>query len=915
MSAQDSEPRTPNEERRTPNEERRTKNHERHTSVLLRLLFAIIDAGWWLAPPSHRRAWRRQWRADLVHEWRWLSRTRGGVGDRATLIRRATGALRHAFWLRLHVRRLEMITQDLRYGWRLMVRKPAFTAVAVTTLGLGIGANVTMFSWVQSTGQRQLHGVPHGDRLMALNGTTRSRADLSFSYPDFVDYRQRRPASVEDLIAFTLAPMNLRQGGDAQRVFGQLVSGNFFDALGVRPVLGRTFVPEEDKTPNTHPVVVFSHNFWQRRFAGDPAILGQPITLNGRSFTVIGVGPPGFRGTEPYLNLDLFVPLMMQSAVTSGDRLSPRGNSWLEVMVMLKPGVAHDRAQTDLGLVAGALAAEYPEDQGRGVAVTPLWRAPQSGGPAVAAAMAIQLAVAAVVLLIACANVGNLLLARAAGRQRETAVRLTLGASRRRLVQQLLTESLLLASAGGIVGVGMAYWTKDFIRWFVPPAPLPIEMQPALDLPVLLYAAAVMATSVIAFGLMPALQGSSSIGTALKESASAVTAPPRRARVRQALVVAQVALSLVLLVSAGLFLRTLLNAHAVDPGFSTRSGLLASIDLLPAGYDEARGRAFFREALARVRELPGVEAASLASRVPLGFGGNSDFSASIEGYTPAPNEEVNLYYARVGSDYLKTMGIPLVAGREFTERDTAETRDVVIVNETIARRYFAGRDPIGGRLRLGRRTIEVVGIARDGKYSSITEPPRAFVYLPVQQFYRADTVLHVKTHGNPAEIAPRLHEAFRGLDVNVPLFDIRTIEEHLEIAVFLQRMVASLLGAFGALALVLATIGLYGVIAAIAAQRTAEIGMRMALGATRRDIVSLILRQGLTMTLTGVAIGLLGSVAVTRLFKSLLVGVSANDGVSFAATTVLLILVALVAAYVPARRAAAIDPLAALRHE
>jgi predicted permease len=808
-----------------------------------------------------------------------------------------------------------MITQDLRYGWRLMVRKPAFTAVAVLTLGLGIGANVTMFSWVQSTMQRQIHGVPHGDRLVALNGTTRSRADLSFSYPDFVDYRQRRPDSVEDLIASTLAPMNLRTDGDAQRVFGQLVSGNFFDALGVRPILGRTFLPEEDKTPNTHPVVVFSHNFWQRRFAGNPAILGQAITLNGRSFTVVGVGPPGFRGTEPYLNLDLFVPMMMQSSIITGDRLNARDHSWLEAMAMLKPGVSTERAQADLTLVANALAAAYPDDQGRGIRVSPLWRAPQSGGPAIAAVMGIQLAVAAVVLLIACANVGNLLLARAAGRQRETAVRLTLGASRRRLVQQLLTESLLLAIAGGLCGLVIAYWTKDFIIWFVPPAPLPIEMQPALDRPVLLYGVAVTAISVLAFGLMPALQGSSSVGTALKESASAVTASPRRTRVRQALVVAQVALSLVLLVSAGLFLRTLQNAHAVDPGFSTRNGLLASIDLLPAGYDEARGRAFFRDALARIREVPGVEAASLASRVPLGFGGNSDFSAVIEGYTPEPNEEMTLYYARVASDYLRTMGIPLVAGREFTERDTAEARDVGIVNETIARRYFAGRDPIGGRIRFGRRTIEIVGVARDGKYSTITEAPRSFLYLPVQQFYRADAVLHVKTRGNPADLAPRLHEVFRGLDVNVPLFDVRTIEEHLEIGVFVQRMVASLLGAFGALALVLATVGLCGVIAAIAGQRTPEIGMRMALGATRRDIVSLILRQGLGLTLTGVAVGLAGALAVTRRFKSLLVGVSANDGVSFAATTALLVLVALAATYLPARRAAGIDPLAALRHE
>jgi len=809
-----------------------------------------------------------------------------------------------------------MITQDIRYGWRLMVRKPAFTMVAVLTLGLGIGANVTMFSWVQSTMQRQIHGVPDGDRLLVLNGTTRTRNDLSLSYPDFVDYRTRRPETIEDVIVSTLAPMNLRTNGDPQRVFGQLVSGNFFDALGVRPILGRTFLPEEDKTPNAHPVVVLSHNFWQRRFAGDPSIVGRTVTLNGRGFTVIGVGPPGFRGTQTYLNLDLFVPMMMQSSVTSGgDRLSVRGNSWLEAMVKLKPNVTIGRAQADLDLVARDLAAAYADDKGRGVKLYELWRAPTSGGPAVAAVMGIQLAVAGVVLLIACANVGNLLLARAATRQRETAVRLTLGASRVRLVQQLLTESTLLALAGGVCGLAIAYWTKDLVRWFVPPSPLPIEMNPALGMPVLLFAVAVTGVSILAFGLVPALQGSSTVGAALKESSGSVSSSPRRVRLRQALVVAQVALSLVLLVSAGLFLRTLQNAQSVDPGFSTRTGVLAAVDLLPAGYDATRGRAFFRDALARVREIPGVDAASLTSRLPLGFGGGSDFGATIDGYTPAPNEEITLYYSRVGSDYLKTMGIPLVAGREFTERDTSDRPDVGIINETVARRYFGGRDPIGGRIHIGQRTVEVVGIARDGKYGTITEAPRAFMYLPVQQFYRADAVLLVKTRGNPADLVPRLHEVFRTLDANVPLFDVRTIAEHLEVAVFIQRMVASLLGAFGALALVLATVGLYGVIAAIAVQRTPEIGMRMALGATRRDIVSLILKQGLGMTLMGIGIGLAGALALTRLFKSLLVGVSATDATSFAVTTILLVTVALAVAYLPARRAARIDPLQALRNE
>jgi predicted permease len=480
----------------------------------------------------------------------------------------------------------------------------------------------------------------------------------------------------------------------------------------------------------------------------------------------------------------------------------------------------------------------------------------------------------------------------------------------------LLTESTLLAVAGGAAGLLAAYWAKDLIGWFVPPAPLPIVMRPALNASVLLFAAAVTTATAFVFGIVPALQGSSSsVTAALKESASAMTATPRRARLRQALVVAQVALSLVLLVSAGLFLRALASAQSADPGFTTRDGILASIDLLPAGYDTVRGRAFQTALLARLRETPGVDAATFAQRVPLGFGGSSDMSIGVDGYSPAPNEEMTVYYNRVDADYLRTMGIRLVAGREFTDRDTADSRAVVIVNETTARRYFAGRDPIGGRIRVGSRALEIVGVARDGKYSNISETPRAFMYLPLAQWYRPDVVLHVKTRAEPAAIVPVLHATVRSIDAGVPLFDVRTIADHLEIAVFLQRMVASLLGAFGALALVLATVGLYGVVAAMVVQRTSEIGMRMALGASARDIVTLILRQGLGMIGIGVAIGLTVAFGVTRFFTSLLVGVSATDAVSFAGTTALLVLVALAATYLPARRAASVDPLSALRSE
>jgi predicted permease len=371
----------------------------------------------------------------------------------------------------------------------------------------------------------------------------------------------------------------------------------------------------------------------------------------------------------------------------------------------------------------------------------------------------------------------------------------------------------------------------------------------------------------------------------------------------------------VLLVSAGLFIRTLVNAQSADPGFATRSGLLAAVDLQPGGYDEPRGRAFQQRLLARVRELPEVQAATLVGRMPLGFGGNSSLVVSVDGYSPSPNEEMLVYYNGVGDDHLHTMGIGLVAGRDFTVRDTADAPEVMVINETMARRYFAGRTPIGGRVHIGPRTVEVIGVARDGKYNSVTEAPRPYMYLPLPQWYRSDVVLVVATRGDPASAAPALHAAMRGLDPNVPLFDVRTIAEHLEIGVFVQRMIASMLGAFGALALLMVTVGLYGVVAAMAAQRTAEIGLRIALGAGTRDIVTLILRQGLVMIGGGIAAGLIAAVAVTRVFTSLLVGVSATDAVSFGATIALLSIVGLVASYLPARRASAIDPLTALRSE
>jgi predicted permease len=883
----------------------------------LGLLLKIVDAARWLAPASRRREWRRQWRADLWHEWTWAASRERSVAARASVVRRASGAFRHAVALRLHVRRIEMITQDLRYGWRMMTRRPLTTAMAVVTLGLGIGANVVMYSWTRMALVRQMQGVPDADRYVSMNSASRTRDDLSLSFPDYQDFDAHRPASVEGLIVFSLAPMNLRTEGEPQRVYADLVNARFFDILGVRPAIGRGFRPDEDTVANRDTVAVLTYSFWQRRFAGDPRVVGRTITLNGRTFTVIGVTPQGFRGVEPYLNLDLFVPVSMQPAVYGGvNSLTQRGNHWLRALVKLAPGATRATAEADLARVAGDLARAYPDTLTPSVKLWDLWNSPNSGGTAVVGVLGVQSGIAAVVLLIACANVANLLLANAATRHRETAVRLALGASRRRLVQQLLTESTLLALAGGLVGLVAAYWTTDVVRWFVPPAPLPIDLNPTIDGWTVLLAAGVTLVTAVLFGLVPALQSTrASVASTLNESTGSMTAAPPRARLRQALVAAQVAMSLLLLVSASLFFRTLLNSQAVDPGFTARRGVLASVDLLPAGYDEARGRVFFRTLRERVRAIPGVENATFAHRVPLAFNGVGEIIVRVEGYTPAPNEEMLVYWNAVGPEYLKTMGIPLVAGREIVDGDRPDTPDVMVVNEAMVRRYFGGADPIGRRVTIAKRPFQVVGVAGNGKYRSITDGPKPMIYVALDQWYWPDTVLHVRTAGDGGAIVPALQATLRSLDANIALFDVRTIEQHLEVSRFVQRMVASLLAAFGLLALVLATVGLYGVVAALTAQRTPEIGMRMALGASYADILALILKQGFAMTAAGVAAGLVLSLLVTRFYRVLLVGVSTTDAASFLGTTALLVVVALAATILPARRAAAVSPLVALRHD
>jgi putative ABC transport system permease protein len=880
----------------------------------LRAALRLVDAAGLLVPAAQRREWREQWCADLLHRAGVLERS-GDAGG-AELPRRALGAFAHAAWLLRREWRVGAMMQDVRYGLRSMRRRPGFTLVAMLVAGLGIGANATIFSWVRALLLDPLPGVAEPGRLVALNGVEGDRRELSFSWPNFVDVETQLPPSLSGVLASRPVPLSVRLGDRPERVWGALVGGEFFEVLGVEAARGRTFRAEEKTTPETHAVAVVGHSFWQERLGGREDAIGGPLTINGHTFTVVGVMPPSFRGAEAAFGLDVYVPMMMQEAIVAGKRLEERGNGWLHVLGRLAPGATHEQAQAELDVVAARLAAEYPVDEGRGMAVFPLWRAPSSASSVLAPVLAVLAGLVGVVLLIACVNIASLLLARAAAREREVAVRLAVGASRGRLVRQLLTESVLLAIAGGLAGIAMAAVTSRALVGLLPPTPFPVEIRTGVSLPLLVFGALLSILTGVLFGLAPALQATrSDLMAGLKQSAGALGGGRRPARLRQTLVVGQLALSMLLLVSAGLFLRTLWNARALDPGYAEDRGILASLDLQPAGYDEEAGRAFHAELLRRIEALPGVRAASLATHVPLSLGGGSDTSGSIEGYQPREDEHLVLFYNKVSPGYFDTLGVPIVEGRGIDERDTADAPDVVVINETMARRYWQEGEALGGRVTLGDRTLEVVGIARDGRYLRLNEEARNYMYLPLSQYWGPETTLQVATEVDPRSVLTALHRSVASLDPELPLFDVRTLAEHRRLAVYLQDLTATLLGAFGLLALALAAVGVYGVVAQSVSRRTQEIGLRMALVASRAEILRLVLSQGARFVAVGLALGGAAALAVAPLFGSQLVGVGAADPASFAATAVVLAAAALAACALPARRGAAIEPVAALREE
>jgi len=822
---------------------------------------------------------------------------------------------------------MQTLWQDMRYGARMMVKNPGFTLIAVVTLALGVGANSVIFSVVNALLLRPLP-VEKPEQLAAVYTSDFSSTQYgASSYPDYVDFRDRNQV-FSGTVAYMPTAFSLNVDGTNERAFGEVVSGNYFSTLGVKPALGRGFLPEEDRTPGERAVVVIGHKLWQNRFGGDPAVVGRAIKLNGHSFTIVGVAPEKYSGLIRGIASDLWVPAMMiKQAAPSADYLVERGDRGFLVMGRLKPGVTFYQAQADFRRIAEQLFKEWRQEwtnvrnQSRVISLLPEGQArilPDLRTP-VLIIMSLLMTVVGLVLLIACANVANMSLARATARRKEIAVRLSLGASRGRLIRQLITESLSLSLLGGVAGLLIGVWGTDLLMAFKPPAPVPIEIDLGADWRVLGFTFGLSLLTGVLFGLAPALAASRpDLVASLKDEAGGATG---RGRLRGALVIAQVALSLMLLICSGLFIRSLRNASSVDLGFDADNLLAMSMDLQLQGYTEPAGRNFSRQLLDRVRALPGIVSASVTDELPLGSG--SRRAITIEGYTAQPGESTEVNSSSVAPGYIETLGVPMLRGRAFNEQDREGSPGVVIVNEAFARRYWSGQEPIGKRIQMGVARsgandspyLEVVGVVKDGKYVTLDEEARPFFYLNLAQRYQSSPTLIVRTSGNPLDYLPAVRGEVAALDKNLPLYDVKTMRQHLGLALLPARLAGSVLGVFGVVALIMAAAGIYGVMAYSVAQRTREIGVRMALGASAGAVLRLMTRQGMKLTLAGMAIGLAASLALTRLMKSMLFGVSATDPLTFVVVPLLLIMVAMLAALIPARRAARVDPMVALRVE
>jgi predicted permease len=846
----------------------------------------------------------------------------------------------------------EMLGRDFGYAVRTLRRSRGFAAVAALTLALGIGANTAIFTLLDQILLRLLP-VKNPQQLVLL--TMRGRhygnnwGHNAISYPMYRDFQDHNEVFSGMFCRFP-QPVSMTYGGQAERTRGELVSGTYFSVLGVGTVLGRPIGPEDDRVPDGHPVVVLSYDYWKQRFGGDPQIIGKTLLVNNYQMAIVGVAQPGFDGVELGVSTKIFIPVMMEKEIIIGPMkfLTDRRSRWVNAFGRLKPGVTEEKARASLQPFMHSMlemevreaafrnASPYareeflknwidvlPGSQGRATfrreLSTPLW---------------VLMATTGMVLLIACANIANLLLARATGRQKEIAVRLAMGATRGRIVSQLLMETLSLSALGGILGLALAYWAdKALIALYLPSDSTRLNISTAPDFRILLFTLAVTVLTGVVFGLAPALQSTRpDVGRTLKDQAGAVVGGGH-GRLRNALVVTQVALSLLLLIGAGLFLRSLKNLSRLGPGFSTERLVGFNIDPSLNGYTPQRLNTFYQQLTDTLSALPGVKSVSLAS-MRIMEGNEWDSGLTAEGYSPTrPDDHPQAYMNQIGPGYFATLGVPFVAGRDFRLTDNRwikrlnvtddddTTPTTVIINEKLAQRFFAGRNPVGMHLGFGtdpgtHTEMEIIGVVKDIKYMNLRDEIPIQAYVPYMNSpYLGGMTIYVRTAGEPNQLISSVRAKMRELDANVPVYAMRTMDEQISNSLSTERMIASLSTVFGSVATVLAIIGLYGVMSYSVAQRTREIGIRMALGAEQGKVIGMVMREVTTLIAIGVAVGVPAALLLTRVVKSQLYGLEAHDPWTLGLATALLGIVACAAGYVPAMRASRVDPMKALRYE
>ena len=811
--------------------------------------------------------------------------------------------------------------QDLRYAVRTFGNRPTFAAVAILTIAIGIGANTTIFSWLRSLVLNPFPGAVEPERVVAIENTAPDGEPITTSYLDFRDYRDNLRL-VKSVTAYRAYLFSVGDVPNVERAWGEMASGDVFEMFGVQPEAGRFFTAEEqDDAQNSHTVVVISHDYWRTHYGSDPSAIGRTLRINQTPLTIVGVAPEGFHGTQAGLDFDFWIPLTMYGQMTHTGTwmLQDRNTRNFALLARLAPGMGIEQASAEVQALAKRMAeADADSNLGIGATVLPVWQSHFGTQATLLTPVIILMGIGGVVLLIVCANLGNLLLARATGRAQEFSIRLALGAKPGRLIAQLLTETSLLAISGSVGGILLARWLGGALRWLLPGVARPVMLAPEIDTQVFAFTAALAVIVTVVAGLIPALQASrANINDALKQSGRSGSLGVQAHRLRGIMVSSEVALAVVALVGAALFLKSFERSRAVDPGFSPEGVALAQFDFSTAGYNAQQTDTFCRRLRDRLEQLPGVNAVSYDDTVPLGFYGGNWETLEVEGYVPGPNENMKIYRDLVSPGFLESMKIPLTEGRDFDWHDDATTQKVMIVNQEFARRFLHDHNPIGHKVHGWGQWFTIVGVAKDSKYHRVTENPQPYFYIPIRQIFRPEYGLtfQVRTSGSMNEAIAAIRREAAAIDPAITIFDAESMTEYISASLYGARITANLLTLLSTIGLLLAAMGLYGVMAYSVAQRTREFGVRVAMGARQRDILGLIFKESVRLTIIGTAAGLVLAAFSSRIIASQIYSVSALDPLTFAGVGLALIAVALAASYIPAHRAAKVDPMTALRYE